>query len=651
MRKVVLSTILLLMIIGCERPAHYAANQPPLARNEFIKLPLGAIKPQGWLEDQLVIQANGLTGHLDEFWPSLENSGWKGGDGEIWERGPYYLDGLIPLAYQLGDSLLVQKARVWVEWILASGQPDGWFGPAENNDRWPLAVAMKVLTQYYEATGDERVISLLTNYFAYLKNAPPDWPDHTWRGVRAKENLISAFWLYNRTKNANVLEVAKSIVDSSYDWSAYFRDFPWDSEALASGRIPHIWDATGLTAHVVNIAMAVKYPGLRYILSKDRTHRQRVFEGIENLDRHHGQAGGRFSGDEHLSGRRPTQGTELCAVVEFMYSLEKLVEIIGAPQLADRLEVLAYNSLPGATTADYWAHQYDQQSNQVLCTIAEREWSSNGPQSNLYGLEPNYGCCTANMHQGWPKFVAHMWMATRTQGLAVIAYGPSQVNARVGRGVAATIIEETRYPFEGRIKFTVMVAEPTTFPLYFRIPVWAEGATILVGNRTIPATAGSFAEVKREWEAGDTVELQLPMELRTETRYNNSVAIMRGPLYFSLKIGERFAELKNYYLNSSDWEVYPTTAWNYGLVVDREHPGNSITVYIRPLEKVPWVHENAPVVLEVLGKAIPQWGIVNHSADDPPVSPVTSDQPAMKLELVPYGSTRLRITEFPVIAR
>ena len=99
-----------------------------------------------------------------------------------------------------------------------------------------------------------------------------------------------------------------------------------------------------------------------------------------------------------------------------------------------------------------WAHQYDQQSNQVLVSGAKRDWSTNGDYSNIYGLMPNFACCLANMHQGWPKFVESMWMATNDNGLALVTYGPSVVKARTGKGNEVTITEETDYPFKGSVK-------------------------------------------------------------------------------------------------------------------------------------------------------------------------------------------------------
>jgi hypothetical protein len=669
---IILSILLLLFSCGKKDiNINYRSNPEPLLQNAYIKLPLGNVKPSGWLKSQLEIQSEGLTGNLDDFWPDLVNSSWRGRNGEAWERGPYYLDGLVPLAYLLNDERLISKVKNWIEPIIASSSDTGWYGPAKNKDRWPLAVANKVLMQYYEATGDKRALNVLTKYFRYLHDSKPDWPDKEWRGVRAMENAVTGYWLYRQTGEPWILETITSIQKNSSDWTTYYEKFPWDSAAVADKKIPLNWGPDGLTAHVVNNAMAIKYPGLWYQQSKDERFKKAVFSGIKKYDLNHGQAGGRFSGDEHLAGKNPSHGSELCSVVEYMYSLEELYAILGDNTLADRLEILAYNSLPGTTTPDMWAHQYDQQANQVLVSVAKRDWTTNGDYSNIYGLMPDFACCLANMHQGWPKFIESMWMATNDNGLALVTYGPSTVKARIGNGMEVTIDEETDYPFNGSVKLTINTEKTVRFPIDLRIPGWADSVSIRFKNKTIKVKNLSSYKIKERWRNGDQIFIELPMNLRMEKRYNNSLALLRGPLFFSLQINKEYKSIKiNYdnfgYKGSVDWDIDPGSPWNYGLVIDKTNIMNGMKVTENPVSRYPFADrgdmiwssdsgkytiwtQDAPVIIKARGMKIPEWTMKNNSADVPPLSPVKPEGDVETITLVPYGCARLRITEFPVM--
>jgi hypothetical protein len=627
-------------------PLPLAAHRAPFAPVAFAFLPLGAVTPAGWLRRQLEIQSGGLTGHLEEFWPDLgPESGWLGGPGEQWERGPYYLDGLVPLAYLLGDDALIAKAQKWIDWALSSQRPDGWLGPVHDHhdgrhqayDAWPLFVLLKALTQYEEATKDPRVVPALMRLFAFLRDNLDRYPLHSWGAFRWADLLISIVWLYDRTGEAWLLDLAQHVHAQGYDWSDHFTNFRFPNKTTGTFDLP---------THVVNNAMGIKTPGVWWLVSHDPADRRAADDALANLDRYHGQVTGVFSGDEHLAGREPTQGTELCAVVEELFSLEWLIAITGEPAHCDRLERIAYNALPATFSPDMWAHQYDQQVNQVLCSVAPRSWTNNHDDSNIFGLEPNFGCCTANMHQAWPKFARALWMATPQGGLAAVAYAPSRVSITLASGDDVTVVEETDYPFEEEIRFTIHVSRPLAFPLALRVPAWCDSATVRLGDGERPLAVGAFHVIDRQWNPDDSVMLRLPMRVRKERRMHSAVALMRGPLVFSLKIGEEWRQIGGE-APHADWAVQPTTPWNYALHFDPEHLEDSVAVETHPVGGSPFSPEGAPVRMRVRGRRVPGWQLRDNSAGPVPED-ASASEPVESLLLIPYGCTNLRITEFPL---
>ncbi|HEX8985388.1 MAG TPA: beta-L-arabinofuranosidase domain-containing protein [Bryobacteraceae bacterium] len=645
MRRVIASMAILCAAASAQpRVAQVVRNRAPLAQTGYTPLPLGSVMPLGWLERQLRIQANGLSGHLEEFWPDLgPNSAWLGGSGEGWERGPYYLDGLVPLAYLLNDPTLIRRAQKWVNWAIENQRPDGAIGPAKNTDWWPNYIMIKALTQYQEVTGDPRVIPLLERYFAYMAANLDQRPLKQWAIFRWQDQALTVLWLYNRNGDPKLLDLAKKLHAQGHDWAAQFADFKYKGKVTK--------DQLNLATHVVNNAQGLKTAAVWYEVTGDKRDLDALRNQFEQLDRYQLLPNGAHSGDEHYAGTNPTQGSELCSIVEAMFSLENIVAITGEPAYGDRLEKLAYNPLPGTFSKDMWAHQYDQQANQVLVSVAKRDWTNNEPDSNLYGLEPNFGCCTANMHQGFPKFVAALWMATPRDGLAAVAYGPSRVTAPVRGNVPVTITEETEYPFREKVKLLVNPSAPVTFPLELRVPAWATRASVTVNGKAVQGIrAGSFLTVEREWKPGDRVEIVLPMQPRISRWYHNSVAVERGPLVYSLKIGEDWKKVKDR-PQAPDWEVLPTTPWNYGLIVDTARPERSFHVEEKPVGEYPFSPEGAPVALTAKARRIPDWKLVNDSAGPLPESPARSSAPVETVTLIPYGSAKLRITAFPLLAK
>ncbi len=691
MKKMLL--FVLLLIFSASLPAQtggdalYLFNRAPLLDKPYTELPLGSVSPEGWLEDELKRMANGMTGHLDEWYPEVcgPRNAWLGGDGDTWERGPYWIDGLYPLAKLLKDKELEQKAQKWVDWTLNNQREDGYIGPRpfgpdgppknpprgaqveEPEDWWPRMVMLKILQQHYMATGDKRVIDVMTKYFRYQLEHLPDEPLEAprggkggswWARQRGGDNLMSVLWLYNVTGDKFLLELADILYKQTLPWTDLFLEgeilaVQMESPADPYGR--HV-------LHCVNLAQGIKTPAIRYQQDKSPVQLDALKKAFNDIHAYHGQPTGLYGGDEEMHGPGLDRGSEFCTAVEMMFSLEKMIEITGDVQFADHLEKIAYNALPTQASDDYYTRQYFQQSNQVLITAGDRSFEDDGGYRNVSGLLQGYPCCTCNFHQGWPKFIQHMWMASIDRGLAAMAYGPSTITAKVSNGQEVTIKEETYYPFEDTIRFTVSAGGEVKFPLHLRVPGWCNNSRITVNGKVMPQTkAGQIAILKRTWQDGDTVVVTLPMELRKSYWYHRSAAIERGPLVYALRVEEDWSEIYQPApegvpadgMHRGYRECRPGTPWNYALLRDTlDNLDNKVKVIeTGKTEANPWNLENAPIELEVPGIRLPYWTIYNNSAGPVPLCPV--EKPANAeletIKLVPYGCTTLRISGFPWI--
>jgi len=627
----------------------------------FQPLPLGSVKAEGWLLDQLKLQASGLTGHLDEFWPDVKGSGWIGGKNEGWERAPYWLDGMVPLAFLTGDEKLKNKAGRWIDYILNHQLKDGWLGPETSpppfgshgeapspRDPWPQFIILKVLAQYEEATGDPRVIPAMEKDMQAInaqmdRNGLANGQDlFAWNFFRWGDLALTVNWLFDRTKEPWLLDFERKVASQGYNWARHFDDLP------VKTRSPR-WNWLG---HVVNNAMGLKTPALLYRLTGDSYFKKTTLKELENLDRYHGEPNGVMSGDECLAGLSPSQGTELCSIVEMMFSMENLVALTGEVKFADRLEKVAFNALPAAISPDFWGHQYDEQSNQVACVFDPQPvYTTNRGDANLFGLEPQFGCCLANFHQGWPKFTSHLWMGTPDGGLAAAAYAPSLVETNIA-GTPVRIELITDYPFSENLTFNVTVQQSLEFPLYLRVPSWAKGATLkMPDGKVLNLSSGKFNRILRKWSGSEAITLNLPMAFNVRKGYNDSLSVERGPLVYSLGLKEEWRAVKPIIpdppgYTKKEYIILPQSHWNYALMLDPGHPDKYLSFEDKGLKGNPFTLEGAPSRIMVQGKSI-DWGVDHGALLPPPQSPVESINPPESLILVPYGSTKLRVTAFP----
>ena len=603
-----------------------------LKKRKYEFFPMNEIRAEGYILNQLRIQANGLSGNLHTFWGDIKDSKWIGGDKEGWERVPYWLDGFIPLAFLLEDEEMKKVAKRYVDKIIEGQKEDGWICPCENDQRgrydmWACFLILKVLTVWHDATNDERVFNVIYKALKNL-NQHIDWfMLFDWAQTRWYEGLISVYWLAERCDEEWISGLVNKLKNQGFDFYRFYKHWNY-TKPTPKG----MWSQM---SHVVNNAMMLKGDSLYYLWSGDKKDLKHARYMLDKLDKYHGSVTGVFTGDECLAGTSPLQGTELCAVAELMYSLEHLVSIDGNSYWADRLDSVTFNALFATFSPDMWTHQYDQQVNQVQCSTVDGDnlWTTNNGQSHLFGLEPNYGCCTSNLSQALPKYVLSSFMKAQ-DGVAIVNLSPASLKTKINGGnVEVQVFGE--YPFNDKVIVKYNTEKEIT--LHIRIPKWA--------NATIDgkqALNGEFNCISVE--GAGQIELCLESEIQLVKRPQNMYAIKKGALVYSLKIEEEWKQinqdLPEHEFPHCDYEVFPTSKWNYAIVSEDMRFENV------KIDGCPFDHQKTPNKIFVKCKEI-EWGMEKGSANRIPSGKKCCGVVQEKV-FIPYGATNLRLTEMPL---
>ena len=629
----------------------YTGNRSPLLPSPLVKLPAGCVAAAGWLRRQLELMAGGFTGHLDEVskFCKYDGNAWTDPKGQGtfgWEEVPYWLKGFVDLGYLTGDVRIQNESRRWIEAVLRSQLPNGYFGSRANLadadsgakllDLWPNMVMLYPLRTYYEATGDARVLAFMTHYFRWQTTVPLDrFLPSSWQKWRGGDNLDSVYWLYNHTGEAWLLDLARVNHERTADWT---------------GGIP--------TWHGVNFAECFREPAQYFQQSLDRRYLDSTKRDYNAMMDLYGQfPGGMYAADENarpgFSG--PRQAAETCAMVEMMNSSEMLLRITGDAGWADHAEDVAFNSLPASMTADLKALHYLTAANQVQLDRSNKApLIDNGGDQFSYNPY-QYRCCQHNVAFGWPYFTENLWLATRGNGLAAAIYAPGKVTAKVGDGAEVTIVDDSNYPFSPDIALRLSSARPVRFPLSLRLPAWCAKPTLAIDGMpvAIPSGEENWVTVTRTWRKGDTVLLHLPMDIHVRhwPANHGAVSIERGPLTYSLKIAERWSP----YNDDPRWpayDVYAASPWNYALVLDGEDSTGSLRFAENPHPGLqPFAPDETPSSIRAHARRVAEWklepdGLVGQIQR----SPVKTSAPVEEVTLIPMGAARLRIASFPEAA-
>lgn len=635
--------------------AYYASSRRPLQPTPFVKLPITAFRPEGWLRKSLELQRDGLTGNLGEIsiWLTKKDNAWLSptGKGEWgWEELPYWLRGYARVGYALNDPKMIEETKVWLEGTLNSARPDGDFGPIRNHGRgfrdlWPQMLMLQVLQSWYEYSDDPRVIPFMTNYFKWQLTVPDNqFLKDYWENSRGGDNLASVYWLYNITGDAFLLELATKIDRNTADWRQL-------------GNLPNY--------HNVNIAECFRAPATYWLQSGKKEDVEATYRNFDFIREKFGQVpGGMFGADENARAGHddPHQGTETCGFVEQLQSNVILGAITGDPFWSANTEDVAFNSFPAAFTSDYKALRYLTAPNMGLSDAANHAPGIDNGGPFLLMNPFSSRCCQHNHTSGWVNYLEGSWMATPDNGIAALLYHEGAVTAKVGNGKDVKIATATKYPFDGTVNLTIAGEGAGKFPLYLRIPNWAKGATVKAGGQTVKGEPGKYVRLEKAW-GNENVVVNLPMQpkVRVWDQMKDSVSVDYGPLTFSLKMDEDYRQVdsRKTAIGDSGWqpsadpskwpsfEIHARTPWNYGLV---ERPRFKVVKKDWPADNDVFTLRNAPIEIVTEGKRIPSWGFDQHGlVAILPKSPVRVDTPREAITLVPMGAARLRISQFPVV--
>ena len=734
---------------------------PPLHRPALTRLGAGSIKPLGWLLDELNLQAKGISGQLPFFWHYLNWTDWMGTGKDPYGREggaprqflPYYLNGLIPLSYQVDDPNLVMLRHRYMTHILATqmnasggsalANTSTWLGPAVTN---PLEYmtkydAVEAVESHVEGllsrnASREEVQPILDALVAHhraffdgVRDSNPNFNQSKWGVSRYSDAIVGIQWLIDqlaaaaggggtsgsstniavlldlqervRSQADAVMESVAAADGGGYSWEQWFeRGDPFTKasdgekthsvhlrrhgvdigEAQKTGAL--LWRASGATLDLENSYTALMWANEKYLHMAD---------GMFFADEEVTYGGGNTT---HNGGHTAGRGTETCSVVEAMFSMRTAYEITGNITFMDRLERIAFNALPAALWPDVTANVYHHRSNQLSC-------------GGEYGYSLHY-CCTANVHQGWPKFVlSAVQLRSEEEGaesaaatVVISGYAPSR--SVLPDGTVVTI--SGRYPFADWASITVDRAVPS---LSLRIPCWTEGATIVtsasnttnVSTTVAAAVPCAFHSMSITASGGATMNVTFQNEIKiytwvankTDGSYSGNcgsrggppcgtngggVEVHRGALTFALRpnssvitttvgcIGGQPQGRYSWNCSGADVafpaikarQVAVTTTpgsdgnWSYGLIVKSlKFIDDGVAT---PLGAVPFdttTRSPVRIVVQARNLNLGSDGNTKLWTDSGllPHSPLVSDAPLEELELVPFGMTNIRIAVLP----
>ena len=649
-------------------PPDSSAELAPLAMES---LPLGAIRPEGWLKAQLEMQTEGLQGRLYEAGDFLApGNGWLKPNAPAewmrqgWEEQPYWLRTFVKLAVLTRNDRLLAVSRQWIDAVLATARPDGWFGPEHLrahvrksdgkriSDIWPHMVMTEALLSWHDFRPDDRIPAVLAGFVRWCLAQDDDvflkadgiWTQTVQQG-RACDLLPSLFRLYGMTGDGSFLALA---------------------DRLFRMRVRTV-DKTFLTIHNVNFAQRFAYETTFSRRSRNPSHRAFADYWYEINSRLWGGEfpRGGFAADEcqRVGCFDARYATESCCWGELVRSFRILANVTGEAKWCDRTEDVVYNWYPVCFTPDWKRVHYLTAANMVsVDATTDHNYMDAAPRI-AYSAK-RYRCCRHNAGLTLPLFAENLTRRTPSGDLVFALYAPH--SGRVGD---TSWTMDTRYPFRERVSLTV--SDLGGRAIYLRVPGWAKGFVVSRGERVVESLgaddAGRWLRLTGAPSGIERFEIVMSADCSLSPHVrSHAVTVDRGPLSYSLDLGETYRDVpapnfdegadgsfvgvfpaeKEGATGERMTEVLPTNAWNFALMPER-----GLAYRECVWSDNCFVASNAPCEIVASGRRVPEWGLQDGQPVALQESPVRTSEPVTPLRFIPMGCARCRLTVLPVAAR
>ncbi len=515
--------------------------------------------------------------------------------------------------------------------IAATDRPEGRLGPETGSMAWPWAVFFRAVKAYYEATGDPRIPAALEkNYLSY---SVPELAMN-----RFVVNVEGMLWTYSLTGDRRLLDRAVAA---------------WE-EGASELTQANALDDSEFHMHGVTMNELLKIPMLLYSYTGEQKYLDAALHAMRKMEGPNLLVDGINSSSEALAGNDPLASHETCDVSDYTWTLGYYLMTTGDGQWADRIEKGIFNGGLGSITKDFKSMQYFSCPNQVIATgNSNHNGFKHGLTWMAYRPIHETECCIGNLHRFLPNYVARMWLKDKKGHPVAALYGPSSVEYDLGEGIGVRIQEETGYPFEEQVRFRFTFLrdgketdQPVSMDFTYRIPAWCKAAE------------PGFKTVGKTWKTGEVLTVDLPMDIEIVDNPGTGTAVQRGPILYAFPVPAKVEEDTKVYENLAgkvsanpefkSWSMTPAGRWNYALVRNRL---NGLRVQSTGAKGFPFDPESVPLKIRVPVVGVKGWTLQENRYTPALPETVEAEGPVEYIDLVPYGSTTLRLTLFPEVNR